>query len=200
VDSLITDAKLLLDVQSPCQADREAAWATFELRYRPVIRAWCSKRSLQPETAEDLTQEILLKLSEQFLRRCYDPDRGRFRSWLKAVVSNALTDYWRARQRRPDAVAIGGTDHGRLLAELASPESAGQLSEVIATQPVTRAALAVAAVRGRVAEAHWKAFYLYHAEGRPVEEVAAEVGLGVGNVYKILQRIKKQIEEEVGHG
>lgn len=195
-----TDGSLLLALRSQDTHRRDAGWDLFEPLYRPVILAWCLRWGLPRPIAEELTQDVLLKLSVKFIQNCYDPQRGGFRPWLKAVVSNALTDHQRHRLRQPDPLAVGGTDHRRMLAELASPEAAECLSDVIADQPVTRAAQAVAAVRGRVPEAHWKAFTLYHAERRPVEEIAAEVGLQVGNVYKILQRIKKQLEEEVGHG
>ena len=60
--------------------------------------------------------------------------------------------------------------------------------------------LALQSQSPRVAEAHWKAFCLYHGEKRPVAEVAAGVGLGVANVYKIRGRITRQLKEETGHG
>src|SRR5262249_31330930 len=157
VDIPTTDAALLTALQSQSPDKREGAWARFEPLYRPVILAWCRSRAPSFEVAEDLSQEVLQKLSQQFPRHCYDPVRGRFRSWLKAVVNNVLTDYARARQRRLDTDGVGSTEHGRMLAELASPEVADQLSEVIASQPVTRAARAIATVRARVQEAHWRA-------------------------------------------
>jgi RNA polymerase sigma factor (sigma-70 family) len=200
VDIPATDHSLLLALQSQSPARREAAWALFEPRYRPVIHAWCRRRHLPVETARELTQEILLKLSVQFLRHYYDPDRGRLRSWPKTVVENVLTDYARAQQRHLVGTAVGGTDHGRMLAELASPEAAEQLSDAVARQPVTRAAQAIGRVRARVPEAHWRAFWLKDVEERPAAEVAAEVGLRPANVYKISQRISKQLEEEIRHG
>lgn len=195
-----TDNSLLLALQSQSPAKREAAWALFEPLYRPVIHAWCLKRYLPVETARELTQEVLLKLSVKFRQHLYDPDRGRFRSWLKAVVNNVLTDYSRRQQRQVGGAAVGGTDHGRMLAELASPEAGEQLSDAVANQPVTRAAQAIGRVRARVPENHWRAFWLFDVEKRPVAEVAAEVGLRLANVYKISQRIRTQLEEEIGHG
>jgi RNA polymerase sigma-70 factor (ECF subfamily) len=199
VDIPSTDNSLLLALQSQSPAKREAAWALFEPLYRPVILAWCERRHLPSETSEELTQEILLKLSVKFVGHCYDPDRGRFRSWLKTVVGNVLTDYWRTQQRRLEGDGVGGTDHGRRLAELASPEAADQLSDSVASQPVTRAAQAIGRVRARVPEAHWRAFWLFAVEKRPAAEVAAEAGLSLANVYKISQRTRKQLEEEIGH-
>ncbi|MCI0462405.1 MAG: sigma-70 family RNA polymerase sigma factor [Gemmataceae bacterium] len=199
MDLPTTDGSLLLALQSQSPARREAAWEKFEPRYRPVILAWCQRR-LPLETARELTQEILLKLSVKFPEHCYDPNLARFRSWLKAVVGNALADYGRRQQRQLDGDAVGGTDHARQLAELVSPEAAEELSEVIASEPATRAAQILAAVQARVPELHWKAFWLYHLEKRSVEEIARELGLSMANVYKILQRIKKLLEEEIAHG
>jgi RNA polymerase sigma factor (sigma-70 family) len=191
-----TDGSLLLELQSQSPARREAAWPRFESIYRPLILAWCQRR-LKPEAAEDLAQDVLLKLSLKFPQMCYNPDRGRFHSWLKATVENALTDYAR-RQGRQVADAVGGTDNGRMLAYLAGPE-ADELSSAISNHPVTGAVQALARAQAQVPEAHWKAFCFYHREKRPVEEIAAELGLGVANVYKILQRTRKLVKEGMGH-
>jgi RNA polymerase sigma factor (sigma-70 family) len=200
VDIPNTNNSLLLALQSQSPARREAAWASFEPSYRPVILAWCRRWHLPGTAPEDLTQEILLKLSVKFLRHCYDPAAGRFRGWLRATVRRALIDYGRAHKNRPDDGAVGGTDHHGMLANLASPEAADQLSEVIANQPVTRAARAIARVKARWPETHWKAFVLRHLEKVPGAAVAAEVGLEVWNVYKTADRIKKELEEELTHG
>jgi DNA-directed RNA polymerase specialized sigma24 family protein len=43
---------------------REDAWAVFQVCYRDVILGWCQRCGLDLHTAEDLTQEILIKLLE----------------------------------------------------------------------------------------------------------------------------------------
>jgi RNA polymerase sigma factor (sigma-70 family) len=194
-----TSAELILALQSQSPAKRESAWARFDPLYRPVILAWCGNR-YSSEVAEDLTQDVLQKLSVQFLRNCYDSDRGRFRSWLKAVVNNAMNDYARKVRRQPGIAGAGGTEHGRMLAELVDPAVAERLSEVIMSQPVTKAARAIAAVRGRVQDAHWQAFCLVYVEELSTAEAAAKLGLNVSNVHKITQRVQKQLREEIDHG
>src|SRR5262249_38745304 len=87
---------------------REEAGAAFHARYRDVISGWC-RRQLPPEPAEDLTQEVLLKLFRQLPRHPYDPAKGRFREWLMAIVNNAVTDHRRRQQRRPDLGGVGGS-------------------------------------------------------------------------------------------
>ena len=90
------------------QEPAESAWAAFHDRYREVILAWCRRRGLEAE-AEDVTQEILLKLLRVLPQHVHDPGHGLFRSWLKTVVQNALRDYWRKNQRHPEPPGIGGS-------------------------------------------------------------------------------------------
>src|SRR5262249_25254569 len=97
---------------------RDELWAAFSARYRDVIVGWCVRRGLRGADAEDLVQDVLLKLFQQLPAHRHDPARGRFRSWLKAVVNNTLTDYWR--RRGPDRGAVGGTAFLARAAELAS--------------------------------------------------------------------------------
>jgi RNA polymerase sigma factor (sigma-70 family) len=194
-----TDARLIDALGSQSPAKRESAWLEFDPLYRPVILAWCRNR-FSAEVAEDLTQDVLQKLSVQFLRNCYDPDRGRFRCWLRTVVNNAMNGYARKSQNQPKIAGAGGTEHGRMLAELVDPAAAERLSEVIMSQPSTKAARAMAAVRGRVQDAHWQAFCLVYVEEISAAEAAARLGLSPVNVHKITQRIKKQVREEIDHG
>src|SRR6476620_468208 len=80
------------------------AWAAFHARYRDVILRWCRGRGVPPSCAEDLTQDVFLLLSQRLPLYHHEPDRGRFRSWLQAVVHNVVTDFWRRQRRRPSCV------------------------------------------------------------------------------------------------
>src|SRR6516162_11806038 len=111
-----TNISLLCDLREDSR--REEAWTVFHSRYRGVILGWCLRRGLPPDGAEDLTQDILLKLFQQLPRYRHDPARGQFRGWLKAVVNNALTDFW----RRAGGDAVGGTAFLARAADLATPE------------------------------------------------------------------------------
>jgi len=95
-----THISLLCDVREG--ARRHEAWAVFQTRYRGVIVGWCLRRGLSADSAEDLTQDVMLKLFQQLPQHSHDPSRGQFRGWLKAVVNNALTDFWRRQRRRPE--------------------------------------------------------------------------------------------------
>src|SRR5215468_4661430 len=103
----VTQTSLLLSLQG--DIPRQEAWHGFHARYHDVILAWCRRRELPS----------------------YDPAKGRFRSWLKAVVNNALTDYWRRERRMPVRAGIGGTVFLERLAGLAGPDGADELTGAI---------------------------------------------------------------------
>lgn len=177
----------------------EDAWAVFDARYRGVIFGWCLRRGLPPDGAEDLTQDILLKLFQQLPQYRYDPARGQFRGWLKAVVNNALADFWRRQQRRPEPGGIGGTDFLERLGGLASPEAATDLSSAIEDQAQNIAAEVLERVRTKVKETTWQAFYQTMIEQRPAAEVAEKLTLSIATVYKANYRIKQMLLQEYRH-
>lgn len=176
--------------------NREGAWAAFSARYRDVILRWCQQRGLQLASAEDMTQEIMLKLHARL--SSYDADKGAFRSWLKTVVNNALADWARRNRRGVEPAAVGASDFQNWLNNLADPRAVEELETEIercahATNEVFER------VRARVSETSWQVFRLVAFEGRTAAEAAAELGLQVGNVYKISYRIKQMLRKELAN-
>jgi RNA polymerase sigma factor (sigma-70 family) len=133
-----THGSFLVELQR--DGRQEDAWAAFLARYRDVILGWCRQRALPQDCAEDLTQEVSLKLFKEL--PAYDPARGRFRSWLKSVVNNTLTDYWRRQCRRPEQGVVVGT---AFLERLAGDKPSGVIE--------ARAKALAAEVLARVASA-----------------------------------------------
>jgi RNA polymerase sigma-70 factor (ECF subfamily) len=192
-----THLSLLCDLrEGGCQ---NQAWAAFQARYRDVIRGWCLRRGLPADGADDLTQDVLLKLFQQLPRYSHDPQRGQFRGWLKAVVNNALTDFWRRQRRRPERAAVGGTAFQERLGGLAGPAAAGELSGAIEDHARTTAAEVLERVRAKLKETTWQAFYQSMVEQRPAAEVAAGLNLSVATVYKATYRVKQMLLEEYRH-
>ena len=191
-----THISLLCDVRA--ESRRDEAWAVFHSRYRDVTLGWCLRRGLPPDAAEDLTQDVLLKLFRHLPRYRHDPARGQFRGWLKAVVNNALSNFWRGQRRRPER-GVGGTAFLERLGGLASPEAASELSVAIEDRARTTAAEVLERVRARLKETTWQAFYQTVVDDRPAAEVAAELRLSVASVYKASYRVKQMLLEEYRH-
>src|SRR5262249_34447827 len=147
-------------------------------------------------TAEDLTQEILIKLLEALPRHEHDPDRGRFRSWLKTVVRNVLGDHWRRQRHRLESAGVGGSTALEWLGDLPAPPAVEELGGVVDRRRAAWGAEMLDRVRARVEPTSWAAFCQRMIERRPAAEVAAELGLTVGAVYKAAERIKRMVIQE----
>jgi len=183
-------------------ADRDGVFPADRLealhrRYRDVILGWCRRRELSAECAEDVAQEIWLKLAREI--HTFDPAKGRFRSWLKAVVNNAVVDYWRRQDRQPVRAGVGGSVFLERLANLAGPEASAELSVVIERQADNIATEVLARVRARLNESTWQSFYLSQVERRSAGEVAKKLGIGIASVYKNTYRVKQMLQEEYKH-
>src|ERR1044072_8539573 len=78
----------------------QGGWAEFVERYGPHIYRWCRQWNLQDADAEDLTQDILVKLCQSLRTFAYDPSQC-FRGWLKTVAYHAWRDFEISRRRAP---------------------------------------------------------------------------------------------------
>src|SRR5207302_5740857 len=70
----------------------QAGWDEFVDRYGRHIYRWCRQWKLQDADAEDVTQDILVKLTQKLGAFAYDPSRS-FRGWLKTVAHHTWRDF-----------------------------------------------------------------------------------------------------------
>ncbi len=78
--------------------DRKAAAKLCD-ELTPKVYGFFFARTGKKETAEDLSQEIFLKLVENIER--FDETRGRFVVWFWQVARNLLVDHYRAKKETP---------------------------------------------------------------------------------------------------
>src|SRR5438128_999351 len=81
-------------------ARNDAAWRRFLDAYGPRIHAWGRRWGLSADDADEVAGRVLLKLVRRIGHFEYDP-QGRFRAWLRAVVSNQVRDFLAERRRQP---------------------------------------------------------------------------------------------------
>src|SRR5262249_43596926 len=171
----------------------QAAWGVFVERYGRHIYRWCRRWKLQDADAEDVTQEILLKLTQKLRAFAYDPSRS-FRGWLKTVAHHAWRDFADSRSRAQRPAGDREVQEWMLTRE-AREDLAQRLEEAFDLELLEAAKVRV---RLRVAPHTWEAFRLMALEGRPVAEVAARVQLQVAMVYLAKSKVQKMLREEIG--
>ena len=76
-----------------------AALETFARNYWPAIYGFIRMKGRSPQEAEDLTQAFLAGLIEREAFGDLSEERGRFRSWLLASLTNFLRNEARDRNR-----------------------------------------------------------------------------------------------------
>jgi RNA polymerase sigma factor (sigma-70 family) len=182
-----------LSLLAAFHAGDAGAWQCFFERYAPAVRLWCLRRGLRPDDADDLTQDLMIELPQKLAK--YDPAQ-RFRPWLKAVVNNFLSTWWRDRERRVGAEGSGNSEVLRRLEKLAAPESVGEVLDSLSHSLGDDGQQAAAAVRAKVREDTWQASYQTVCEGRPGAEVARALGKRPGAVYQAPYRVGNMLREE----
>src|SRR5262245_34756051 len=91
-----TSASLLARLrQAPAD---QSAWSEFVDRYGRKVYGWCRHWGLQEADAQDVTQDVLVRLAGKMQGFAYDPSRS-FRAWLKTIARHALSDFCDARSR-----------------------------------------------------------------------------------------------------
>lgn len=95
-----TTPKELIDALQAADEIDNAHWEQFDALYRPVIRLFLEQKfgSLVAADAEDLAQDVMVKLIDAFKKRQYKKAKGRFRRYLAAMVSNCAVNALRHRQ------------------------------------------------------------------------------------------------------
>jgi RNA polymerase sigma-70 factor (ECF subfamily) len=171
----------------------QAGWDEFVERYGRHIYRWCRQWKLQDADAEDVTQNILVKLTQKLRGFVYDPSRS-FRGWLKTVAHHTWRDFEDGRRQAQPAA---GDDQGQelLLTLEAREDLARRLEEAFDLELLEAAKVRV---RLRVAPHTWEAFRLITLEGLPAAEVAARVRLQVAMVYVAKSKVQKMLQEELG--
>jgi len=156
-------------------------------RYRAPILGFLRWKNVKTEEAEDLAQEVLIRLSTPSFLGKVDPAKGRFRSLLLAVTRNVLSES----QRRDHAERRGGgvqvlhegdlADGATPLHEKAASAEDTKFDQLWVSELVDRSLREFeedAASRGTSEAAASRLKYL---EGLTQEEIATRLGCTVFN-------------------
>jgi RNA polymerase sigma-70 factor (ECF subfamily) len=169
----------------------QAAWSEFVARYGPKVLSWCRRWRLQEADAEDVTQEVLAKLSARMICFTYDAG-GSFRAWLKTLVHHAWRDLLDGRKRA--GIAVGGSQIGALLESLDAGDGLVQeLEEEFHRELMD---CAIERVRLKLSSRAWEVFRLTALEGWAAAAAAAHLHMKIAQVYLVKSRVTKRIREE----
>lgn len=168
------------------------AWASFVDHYGPRIYRWCRRWGLQEADAQDVTQDVLLRLATRLRDFAYDPRRS-FRGWLRTLTHNAWHDHLENR-RRPGQGSGDSQVQQQLYSAEAREDLLRQLDEEFDRELLEEA---MHRVQVRVEARTWNAFRLLAIEGRTGAEVAGQLEMKVATVFVARSKVQRMLREEV---
>jgi RNA polymerase sigma-70 factor (ECF subfamily) len=190
----LPSTRVVLLAQLRAEPWDQAGWQEFVEHYGRHIYRWCRQWKLQDADAEDVTQDVLMKLAQRLRGFAYDPSRS-FRGWLKTVARHAWSDFdKRCRRARRGA---GNSQVQELMLSIEAREDLARRLENAFDLELLEAAKV--RVRLRVAPRIWEAFRLTAVEKLPVVEVAARVHLKQAMVYAARSRVQQMLREEIAN-
>jgi RNA polymerase sigma-70 factor (ECF subfamily) len=202
-DTPVTNQEILDRLRQ--QQTDEDAWRTFFGSYQPVLFRWARRKGLSESDADELTARVLQRLVELMRhqeaqqRFQYDPQRGRFRGFLRTLLSHAIVDYVREKNRLVTPPGTGDSTFGEMLAQHPDPHDPADVAAELEEQweqDWQRFQQALQSTRAIVSAKDWDAFRLTTLEGRPVTEAAAELGLSLSVVYNARYKVKHALREQ----
>ncbi len=181
-----TQPSLLLRIRDASDVE---SWRTFVSIYAPLIYRSCRRRGLQDADAADVGQEVLVQVARSIRDFEYQPERGRFRDWLGAVVRNMVGKFLENQVRGVRGVVVGES-----LEDLGAGEADGQWAEEFYIHILN---VALGRIRDRFEPPTWSAFEGVWLHNRDSDEVARDLALPIKAVYLAKSRVLKRLREEL---
>jgi RNA polymerase sigma-70 factor (ECF subfamily) len=171
------------------------AWHRMAYLFGPLVYRWCLKANLQAADAEDVVQEVFVKVASGIGTFRREKPGDTFRGWLWRITQHKLIDHFRRRASAPAsltdseiaqrAVSANSLDDDGTLGE--EGNDVGELYQ-----------RALETIGQEFAVATWQAFWKVAVAGRSPADVAAELGMTTNAVYIARSRVFRRLRDELG--
>lgn len=184
-----------------CMAGDGAAWQQLVLSQHRRIYAICYRFTGSATDAEDLTQDVFLKLYKNLAS--FDTQKGSFQTWITTLARNLLVDHFRRTRvdRFSDSLdaTADGTEDGLSMADRLADTRPSQETHVAGLETRMRVQNALKQLSPELREA----VILRDLEDMDYKEIAqvlripegtvkSRISRGRGELAKLLERIEKQ--------
>lgn len=168
-----------LELLRRCLAGENSAWEGLLQAYTRKIYNLCYRFTGRAEEAEDLTQEVFIKIFQTL--RSFDAAQGAFSTWLHRVARNHLVDHYR--RTKKDRMTGSIEDDLETIAEKPSP-GAGPTGHVEARERKEQLQRAL----DRLSPDLREAVVLRDLHDLDYEEIAQVLGVPQGTVKSRINR------------
>ncbi len=191
-------------------ARRKGGMALEDLlrKYRPPVLAFVRNMGLDVQDAEDLTQEIFLRVVEEKVVEKANKETGKFRSLLLAVTRHTVLRWKRDSHRLKRGggrakIALGQDSDSPGLEDLfAAPAEEEPAFDGVWVQNLVRLAMERLKVEcEKSGTPYYRALMMYTDQGRAYADISQELQVSIQDVKNYLHqariRLKKQVANEI---
>ena len=179
-----TSPTLLRRVCDPADAE---SWREFDRRYGELIVRYALRIGLQLSDAEDVRQNVLLRLAQALPGFQYDPSRGRFRHYVARIARNEVFRHQQCPGTR--TFGVDGDERDASQAREGQIPDAAWEDEWIDHH--LRSAMRV--LRGSC-DSQSVGIFERLLTGETVDIVAREFGVSADAVHKVKQRMRDRLK------
>ncbi len=179
-----------------CMAGDSHAWQQLVASQHRRIYAICYRFTGSATDAEDLTQDVFLKLYKNL--ESFDAFKGSFQTWITTLARNLLVDHFR--RTRMDRVSdsmdasFDGEDDGPTFADRLADTRKGQHEHVAGLELKTRIQTALKQLSPELREA----VILRDLEDMDYKEIAAVLKVPEGTVKSRINRGRGELARILG--
>ncbi len=185
-----------------CIAGDSQAWQQLVVSQHRRIYAICYRFTGSSSDAEDLTQDVFLKLYKNL--SSFDTQKGSFQTWITTLARNLLVDHFRRtrQDRATDSIdaSFDGEDDGPTMADRLADPGISQEKHVANLQLRSRIQAALKHLSPELREA----VILRDLEDMDYKEISqvlripegtvkSRISRGRGELARLLQRIEGQV-------
>lgn len=189
LDSPTTQPERIAACANP--ADHEA-WSWLQETYRKPIGDLCLRSGLTPVEADEVINDVLLRLSRRLVAKPFKSETTRFRAWLTQITHLRIFEVRRQRkhaQLTPEALTLMTEWLPGTFAPQTDVEARQQLEQHLWAVCLDR-------VRTAVPPRSWQIFEMYCFQNRPSQEVAHAFNTTGFNVRIIRTRMVRRIRRQ----
>ncbi|MCH2209317.1 MAG: sigma-70 family RNA polymerase sigma factor [Lentisphaerales bacterium] len=165
------------------------SWDEFTSVYKRYIYLIIRAMKINHHDAEDLTQNVLLKVWKNINDYTYNPDHARFRTWLSRICRNQVIDFVRKKK----------THDNKLAHSYAETVKISQPQVEALAEDEWKAHVSTAAWENIKSNFKTEAMSCFEMinDGREVQAIAKELNLSESSVYVYSKRVRDNLIAEV---
>ena len=164
----------------------ENAWEEFIDIYRRYIYVVIRRMDIPVHEAEELTQNLLVKLWEKLPNFNFNPEVARFRTWLGKVIYNSVISYKRSKKNETFKLELDESHSvDSKISEMMNREWENYIANI-----------ALERVKPLFSGKAMEVFQM-SLDGKDLKEIAESLEIKEDSVYRLKNRVKEKLSKEI---